>query len=103
MSKYGYMGVLRAQPGKRDELAGILLEAAGGLQNYAGCLLYVVTKDEKDEDAVRVWEIWESKEEHDNSLKLPATRELITKAMPLLNGMPEGTALEVLGGKGSGF
>ena len=46
-------------------------------------------------------EVWESKEDHDNSLKLPAVRELITQALPLLDGNPTGgTTLEVLGGKG---
>ncbi|HEX8719433.1 MAG TPA: hypothetical protein VF736_02215 [Pyrinomonadaceae bacterium] len=46
-------------------------------------------------------EVWESKEDHDNSLKVPGARELIMQAMPILAGRPEGgTSLEVLGGKG---
>ena len=50
-----------------------------------------------------VSEIWDTKEDHDNSLKIEGCMELISKAMPLIDGKPEGTALEVIGGKGLDF
>ena len=43
----------------------------------------------------------DSKEEHDNSLKVDGVRELIMKAMPLLDGQPtKGQEIEILGGTG---
>ena len=60
-------------------------------------------KDVKDEDVVFVSEIWDTKEDHDNSLKIEGCTELISRAMPLVDGKPEGTSLEVIGGKGIDF
>lgn len=41
------------------------------------------------------------KEEHDNSLKIDGVRELIMKAMPLLDGQPtKGQEIELIDGTG---
>ncbi|MEZ4684912.1 MAG: hypothetical protein R3B47_02270 [Bacteroidia bacterium] len=37
-------------------------------------------------------EVWDSKEDHANSLQLPGVRELIMQAMPILDSMPTGGA-----------
>lgn len=101
MSKYGLYGKLKTKPGKGPELASILLEAAELMHQAKGCHLYVVHKESGEEDAIGVTEVWDSKEDHDNSLNIPGCRELITQAMPLLDGPPQkGIELEVLGGKG---
>ncbi len=61
----------------------------------------MVSKDKNTPDAVWVTEVWDSKEDHDNSLAVAGVRELIAQAMPLLAGMPEkGQELEILGGAG---
>ena len=66
-----------------------------------GCYLYFVSRDQDNEDAVWVTEVWNSEEDHNNSLKVKGVRELIAQAMPLLAGQPEkGQQLSVLGGKG---
>ena len=102
-NKYGLFGKLRAKPGKGDELASILLQAANLVSTAQGCHLYLVSKDTQDQDLICVIEVWDSNEDHDNSLKLEGVRELISKAMPLIDGRPEqGVVLEVLGGKGLG-
>ncbi|WP_207512418.1 putative quinol monooxygenase [Longitalea luteola] len=63
--------------------------------------MYAIGKDPKDGNAVYVTEIWDSKEDHDNSLKLEAVRALIMKAMPIIDGPPQkGQELEILGGAG---
>lgn len=101
MKKYALHGKLTATPGHADQLADILLKAAELVATAKGCHLYVIGKDQSDEHAVWVTEIWDSKEDHDNSLKLPGVRELIGQAMPLLDGMPQkGQELEILGGAG---
>jgi len=101
MQKYLLHGKLTAKTGYRDQLASYLLEAAQLVSVVKGCRLYVIGKDESDINAVYVTEIWDSKEDHDNSLKLESTRELITKAMQILDGQPtKGQELEVIGGTG---
>lgn len=101
-NKYGLYGKLQAQAGKGKELGEILLRAAKLMEKAKGCILYIVNKTADNPDGIYIIEVWDSKEDHDNSLKLPGVRELITQAMPILDGKPEGITLEVLGGKGLG-
>ena len=101
-NKYGLYGKLQAQAGKGKELGEILLRAAKLMEKAKGCILYLVNKTADNPDGIYIIEVWDSKEDHDNSLKLPGVRELITQAMPILDGKPEGITLEVLGGKGLG-
>lgn len=99
--KYGLHGKLKAREGKGNELSTILLEASKLVSTAKGCHLYLISKDKQDADSVWVTEVWDSKEDHDNSLKVAGVRELITQAMPILAGAPEkGLELEVLGGAG---
>jgi quinol monooxygenase YgiN len=98
--KYGLYGKLQAQPGQRDALAEILLRAARMMEDAPGCILYVVSTSPDDPDGVYVMELWDSKDDHDRSLQLPGVRELIAQAMPILGGPPQGTTLDVLGGRG---
>ncbi|GAA5221353.1 putative quinol monooxygenase [Membranihabitans marinus] len=99
--KYGLHGKLSALPGKGQDLANILLEAATMVANAPGCQLYVVSTDTELDDTVWVTEVWDSKENHDKSLNVPGVRELIGQAMPLLDGMPEkGHEFNVIGGHG---
>jgi quinol monooxygenase YgiN len=99
-NKYGLYGKLQAKTGKGKELGEILLKAASQMQNVKGCILYIVGKTADNPDGVYIIEAWNSKEDHDNSLKLPSVRELISQAMPILDGKPDGITLELLGGKG---
>ncbi len=100
-TKYGLFGKLKAKNGKGEELAAILLEAAALIATAKGCHIYIVSKDTQDESCIWVTEVWDNKEDHDNSLKIAGCRELIAQAIPLLDGQPEkGLELEVLGGTG---
>jgi quinol monooxygenase YgiN len=101
INKYGVYGKLKTKQGKGQELAAILLEAARLMNQAKGCRLYIVHREPGEEDSIGVTEVWDSKEDHDNSLNLPGSRELIAKAMPLLDGPPKkGVEFEVFGGKG---
>lgn len=101
MNKYLLNGKLTAKPGHREALAGILLEASSLVATAKGCCLYVIARDQSDNQSVYVTEIWDSKEDHDQSLKVAGVRELIMKAMPLLEGHPaKGQELEIIGGAG---
>lgn len=90
---YGMCGKLIAQPGQRDQLAGILARAARVVGGLPGCRLYLVCEDLGDENAVWVFESWEDKASHDASLQDEQVR-------PLMGGPPEGSELRVVGGYG---
>ncbi len=99
--KYGLFGNLKAQIGKGDELATILVAASSLVSTAKGCHIYLVSRDSQDDTLIWINEVWETKEDHDNSLQVPGVRQLINQALPLLAGQPEkGLVLQVLGGKG---
>ncbi len=68
MNPYLLHGKLKAKPGDGGELATILLAASQLVATAQGCKLYVVGLDKNEPDCVFITEIWESKEDHDNSL-----------------------------------
>lgn len=101
MKKYLLHGKLTAKQGHRDELANILIQASKLVATANGCKLYVIGRDSSDDHSVFITEIWNTKEDHDNSLKVDGVRELIIKAMPLLDGQPtKGQEIEIIGGTG---
>ncbi|WP_070151578.1 putative quinol monooxygenase [Sphingobium phenoxybenzoativorans] len=85
-AKFGLIGQMLAKPGKRDELVGYLKEATGAMP---GCLSYVVALDTANADAIWITEVWDSRESHAASLKLPAVRAAIEKARPVIAGFPQ--------------
>lgn len=100
MEKYFLHGSLKAQEGKGSQLAEILLKASELVSTAKGCNLYVISVEENS-DEVFVTEIWDSKEDHDNSLNVEGVKELIMQAMPLLSAQPEkGQELKCIGGFG---
>ena len=100
-NKYLLHGKLTAKEGHRDELAEILIQASKLVSTAKGCKIYAIGKDENDTNSIYVTEIWDSKEEHHNSLKIEGVKELIMKAVPILDGQPtKGQELEILGGAG---
>ena len=94
---YGLIGKMRAKPGQRDTLVAILLEAVGEMP---GCRSYVVAKDEEDADAIWITEVWDSRESHRASLSMPAVRQAISKAKPLIAGFEESITTRPVGGHG---
>lgn len=96
---YGYIGSMKAKPGRRDEVVGILLGGVEGLRR-AGCALYVVGVSDTDDVTIWVSEVWQSKEAHDASLRLPETKTAIGKAVPMLTGEFTSQEVAVAGGLG---
>lgn len=82
-AKYGLFGKMTAAPGKRDELLGYMAEGTGEMP---GCILYVLSTSESEPDAVFIYEVWESRQYHADSLKLPAIQATIAKARPIIAG-----------------
>jgi quinol monooxygenase YgiN len=103
MKKYLLHGKLTAKNGHADELTDILVQASKVVSTAKGCKLYVVSRDSNDVNAIWVTEIWDSKADHDASLTASGVKELIMKAMPIIDReapKDKGQELELIGGVG---
>ena len=94
---YGLIGKIKANPGKRDELAAILLQSTPGL---TGCLSYVVAKDTTDPDALWITEVWATEADHQASLTSPSVKEAIAKGRPLIAAFDVQYKTQPIGGVG---
>jgi len=94
---YGLIGKMSAHPGQRDALQAILLE---GTEAMPGCLSYIVAQDPGDPDALWITEVWEDEQSHQASLSLPAVRQAITRARPLIAGFSNRVVTTPVGGVG---
>ncbi|KTE44327.1 antibiotic biosynthesis monooxygenase [Sphingopyxis sp. HIX] len=81
--QYGLLGQMLAQPGKRAELVAALTEGTGEMP---GNIAYLIGEDSANPDAIWIVELWDSKESHAASLKLPAVQAAIQKGRPLIAG-----------------
>jgi len=93
-------GKVLAQPGRRNALLEVLLEAAKMLGDMPECELYIVNTAPDEPDAIWVTELWASEEAHDRSLKRDDVRALIQRGRPLIAGMGDQVRLTPVGGKG---
>lgn len=100
MSNYALFGKFSTAPENRDTLIEILIQASKLMEKAEGCQSYIVSKDNNDETATWVLELWTSEEAHDASLSIEGVRELINQAMPLLTDAPMGVSVSPIGGKG---
>ena len=94
---YGLIGKIKTADGKRNELISILLE---GTSDMPGCIHYVIAKDTNDPNAIWVTEVWDTQENHQNSLSLPSVQEAITRGKPLMTGFGERFETVPVGGHG---
>ena len=94
---YGIIGKMLAADGKRSDLASILIN---GISGMPGCLSYVVAEDNKDENALWITEVWETREHHTASLALPSVQEAIAKGRPIIASFGERFETTPLGGQG---
>ena len=96
---YGLIARIRALPGKRAELARVLVQEDGSMP---GCVSYVVAEDPGDSEALWVTEVWVDQAAHRASLQLPAVQAAIAKGRPLIAGFDSRVETRVLGGIGLG-
>jgi quinol monooxygenase YgiN len=98
--KFALYGKVLAQPGQRDALVAVLLEAAALLGEIPECELYIVNTAPDEPDAIWVTELWASEEAHARSLDRDDVRALIQRGRPLIAGLGEQVRLTPVGGKG---
>jgi quinol monooxygenase YgiN/mannose-6-phosphate isomerase-like protein (cupin superfamily) len=92
-----------AQPGRGDDLAERLLQAADSLRDTPGCELYVINRVADQPDVVWVTELWLSQDALEASLEQLATdegRAQIAALQALLEAPPERIDVEPAGGVG---
>lgn len=94
---YGLIGKIVAAPGRRDELAQILLDGTGAMP---GCLSYIVAADPAEDDVLWVTEVWTDRQSHSASLTLPSVQSAIAKGRPLIAGFRDRIETEPVGGYG---
>ncbi|HRF50134.1 MAG TPA: putative quinol monooxygenase [Anaerolineales bacterium] len=94
---YGLIGKIKAIPGRRAELAAILLD---GLRGLPGCFSYIVANDPTDADALWVTEVWQDAASHRASLALPGVQAAIALGRPLIAAFGERYETEPIGGHG---
>jgi quinol monooxygenase YgiN len=81
--QYGLLGQMMAQPGQRAALVAILAEGTGEMP---GNIAYLIGEDSANPDAIWIVELWDDKESHAASLKLPVVQDAIKKGRPLIAG-----------------
>jgi len=94
---YGLIAKLVAVPGKRDTLISILID---GTREMPGCFSYVIAKNAAEENTVWVTEIWDSEKSYEASLTLPAVKDCIVQAKPLIAGFEKIATTAPVGGVG---
>jgi len=96
---YGMIGKIKAQPGKRAELIALL---SGGTGDMPGCVAYLIAEDVKDAEGIWITEIWQTRQHHADSLKLPAVQAAIAKGRPLIAGFETHVETRPVRGVGPG-
>jgi quinol monooxygenase YgiN len=100
MTKIARYGRATAKPGAAEELAEILLRAAGVLESDPGCELYLVNRQADAPDVVWVTELWRSQADLDASLERIRGDEDVARALALVDDW-QVVELHLLGGKGA--
>ncbi len=94
---YGFIGCFTATPGQGAALAAAIV---GGVEGMPGCISFIIALDEANPDLVWVTEVWDSKQSHDDSLKLESVKASIAKATPLVASFAPSARTRPVGGVG---
>ena len=86
MSKFGMYGKITAQPGQRDALVAILLEAAAAMREVPGCEVYIVNVSPTEPETIWVTEVWRSQVDHAAALNRDEAKAQIQRGRPLIAG-----------------
>lgn len=97
MGEYSFIGIFFTEAENREALIEILNQVTILLEDLDACHIYLVHKDADDPGKIWVFERWESREAHDQSLAHPQFMDLIAQARPLLTARPEANHLIPVG------
>jgi quinol monooxygenase YgiN len=99
MTRVARYGKAVAREGRGEELARLLLAAAGDLADDPGCELYLVNRQKGAPEVVWVTELWRSQADLDASLEKIRGSDEVARVLELVADW-ELVELELLGGKG---
>jgi quinol monooxygenase YgiN len=88
-----------AKPGRGDELARRLLDAAEGLREDPGCELYLVNRQADAPEIIWVTELWRSQDDLDASIERIRDSAEVAATIELTESW-EMIELDPVGGKG---
>jgi len=94
---FGLIGKLTVRPDQRDAFIAILMR---GTSAMPGCLSYIIAKDQEDEAAVWVTEVWDNQASHDASLSLPSVKQAIAEGRVMITGGGSRVTTIPVGGHG---
>lgn len=100
MTKFSLLNKFVVQDGKKEEMIGILLEAAESMEDLDECEVYLVNINENEPGSVYVYEVWIDEGAHQASLGLEAIQKLISRAKPIIKSLERISTLKIKGGKG---
>jgi quinol monooxygenase YgiN len=86
--KYGIFGSLTTTEGKRQEFIALLHE---GIQDMPGCIRYDICLDIADQNKIWIYELWETKEHHEQSLLLPSVQKAIQLGRSMISDFGDKT------------
>ena len=89
MDSYGLASKVTSLPGKREVLAQALMEVSRLVFVGNGCLSYVVSQVDNEDNALFVVQFWESAEARRSALSLPGYFELINRCHELMASMEQ--------------
>lgn len=93
-ARWGLLGRMKAQPGKRDALVAALLDSS---RDVPGKLVYLISLEQDDPDAFWITEVWRSRADYDACLSLPQVVEGQKALGPLIVGIEHRTETVPLG------
>ena len=102
-TRVGRIMTFTAKPGRGDELATIMMQVAEGLRGSWGCELYLVSRDAKSSDTVRVIEAWTDYASADAALATTVATHSdidLNDVLGILAEPPDQVDLDALGGVG---
>src|SRR5215204_1052018 len=100
MSAVACIAKVPSAPGKRAELAAALQAALGNVEQEAGTRYYILHEDDKDENILWMYELYEGQSDLEAHMRAPWFAELGPAIGPYLGGRPELTFVTPIGGKG---
>ena len=101
MAKVAVWAKIPAAPGKRDDLAKALGAALETAKAEKGTIYYILHSDPSDENALFMYEMYESQEALNEHMGSEAFKALGPSIAPFLGGRPELSFVSPLGGKGA--
>jgi len=97
ITMYGLIGKMITAPGHRDAVLAILVESTAGMP---GCRSYIIATDPSDDNGIWITEVWDDEASHKASLSLPAVKNAIARARPMIAGFGERFVTAPVGGHG---